>query len=547
MIPMFKKLSIVDKLFALLRVLAFIGGSLWVWLSTPLLSHQTSIIYNFLFFGLYSVLLYFFIFNFPSRIRQIYQITLYLDLVFVFWLVRFTGGFNSEFFLAFLLLIALHSFYFGLFTGIRVIFLSAIIYLFAGNFNIDSNNYMQLGLRLSFFFLVGISMGLLSRKERLDRSKIENLNIELKTRQAELEQEKNKLASILMGINAGLILLNAKREILWMNKVSENWFGPAEKYIGKECKNIFNNNSACKKCPTERTLKNGTIENSEIQCSLENAETRYYRITSAPLFNENKQIDRVLELVQDISEEKEMQLHLIQTSKLAAMGELASGVAHEINNPLSSIAVCVQELTDFIVEDLEAEKADINAIQSLECIKSEIHRCKRITTGLLNIAPRAEPRRVPLNVNELLRNVRLLLTYKADKEHKDLKFNLNNNLDLIMGETDTLSQVFLNLILNAIEFTPAGKSVEIQTSEGDNSFIQVKIIDQGCGISSQNLDKIFKPFFTTKPAGMGTGLGLSISHRIVKNLGGDIKVDSIPQKGSTFTILLPKYQEPALT
>lgn len=543
---MLKKLSIVDKLFALLRILVFLGGSLWVWLSAPLLSHQISIIYDFIFFGIYSILLYYFIFKFPGRIRQIYQITLYLDLIFIFWLVRFTGSFNSEFFLAFLLLIALHSFYFGLTTGIWVIFLSVFVYLFAGNFNLSSENYLQIGLRVAFFFLVGISMGLLSRKELLDRRKIENLNKELKIRQDELEQEKNKLASILMGIDAGLILINTNREILWMNKVSERWFGPSEYYVGKDCKSLFNTNSPCKKCPTEQTLKNGTIENTEIEYPQENAGTRYYRITSAPLFNENKQIDRVLELVQDISEEKELQLHLIQTSKLAAMGELASGVAHEINNPLSSIAVCVQELTDFIVEDLEAEKTEIAAIQSLECIKSEIQRCKRITTGLLNIAPRAEPRRVPVNVNELLRNVRLLVTYKADKEHKDLKLNLCQNLDLIMGESDTLSQVFLNLMLNAIEFTPAGKSVEIQTSDRNDSFVQVKIIDQGCGISSQNLDKIFKPFFTTKPTGMGTGLGLSISYRIVKNLGGDIKVESTPLKGSIFTILLPKYKEPSL-
>jgi two-component system, NtrC family, sensor kinase len=125
--------------------------------------------------------------------------------------------------------------------------------------------------------------------------------------------------------------------------------------------------------------------------------------------------------------------------------------------------------------------------------------------------------------------------------------NLAKNIPLIMGEADTLSQVFLNLILNAVEFSPAGKTIDINSEMDGNASVKVTIKDEGCGIAPQNLGKIFKPFYTTKPAGMGTGLGLPISLRIIKSLGGEIHVESQPKKGSTFTLSLPVYREPSIT
>ena len=184
--------------------------------------------------------------------------------------------------------------------------------------------------------------------------------------------------------------------------------------------------------------------------------------------------------------------------------------------------------------------------ENVDTIKNEIQRSKRITTGLLDIARHTEHRRVPLDINHVVRNVRLLVRYKAQKEHKEIKLNLAHNLPMIMGESDTLSQVFLNLMLNAIEFTPAGRLIELTTEASGNAHISIILKDEGCGIPPQNIDKIFKPFFTTKPVGMGTGLGLPISMRIVRNHGGDIKVESQPNKGSTFTVTLPVHSDPTM-
>jgi len=231
---------------------------------------------------------------------------------------------------------------------------------------------------------------------------------------------------------------------------------------------------------------------------------------------------------------------------MIAMGELASGVAHEINNPLGVISICVKEISDYL-KNYTPMNIDLKEIrENIEAIKDEIQRCKRITMGLLDLARRTEHRRVPLDINKIIRNVCLWVRYKAEREHKEIKMNLDEGLPLIMGEVDTLFQVFLNIILNAIEFTAAGKSIFISTGKESNRYISVKIRDEGCGIPASHINKIFKPFFTTKPSGSGTGLGLPICLRIVKSHNGEISVESEMNKGSTFVVFLPVFSEPSL-
>jgi signal transduction histidine kinase len=535
MLSRVKKLSSVDQLFAILRVVTIVGGVSWVLLTPLPQSAQTALMRTFGFFCVYSIILYLLIFLTSFQIKTVYYIALLLDLVFLYWLVRLTGGIQSEFELAFLLLIALHAFYFGLSVGIAVAATSSFVYLLSGDFYIHSSEWTTIALRLGFFFLCSVTLGLLSRKERIDRERIQHLN-------KDLVQEKKKLSKILRGINAGLVLLSTDRKIIWMNRISEEWFSSLENAQGKKCQAAFwNGNRFCDDCPTARSLKTGKIESGEIEYARNNDEVRYYRITSAPLPNEKGKIDRILELYQDVTEEKELQFHLIQSSKLAAVGELASGTAHEINNPLSAIAVCVQEIAESIAAPHHAgdESFDAEITENLNYIKNEIHRCKRITTGLLNLARKSEHRRMAVDINHLLRNVVMLVKYKARREQKEIRLSLGSDLPILQGEPDSLSQVFLNLILNAIEFTPAGPTIEVRSGKENEDFIFVEVIDQGFGIAPQNLDKIFQPFFTTKPFGYGTGLGLPISLRIVKHHGGRIEVDSKLNKGTIFKVVLP--------
>lgn len=530
------RLNTIDQLFALLRVLTFTGGTAWIVLTPVPEIHQLYLIYNFIFFVGYSLILYLLIFLWPLQVRLIYSIVLLLDIVFITFLLKYTGGFESIFFLAYLLLIALHSFYFGLSFGIGVILLSIISYLIAGDLALNLDNILDISFRMIFFFIVGISMGLVSRKESTDKERIEHLNTELR-------QEKDKLSKILMGINAGLVLLNENRQIQWVNNIVKEWFDLDGKYMQKVCKDIlWRNDELCRDCPTMICLEKGTIESTEIEHFFENKTGKFFRITAVPLYDEFGEVEKVLEVIQDISEEKEMQMNLVHASKLAAVGELASGVAHEINNPLSAIAICVKEigrtLEDKILDNTSVQEMD----QCLKSIRDEINRCKKITTGLLSIARKTTGKYALVDLNQLTRHIVALVKFKAESEQKKLTTNLSADLPMVTGAAEELSQVLLNLVFNALDFTPAGKSIHIKTFSGDDSFVCVQVTDEGYGISEENLKKIFDPFFTTKPNESGTGLGLTLSMKIIQNHRGRIKVESKLGAGTKIKVFLPLNQ-----
>jgi len=531
----------IDRWFALLRLLVILGGVSWVFIAPLDTATRVCLVYNFLFFCVYTIILYVFIFRSPAFLRTFYLIALLLDLAFLFWLIRLTGGFHSDFYLAFFLLIALHAFYFGLRIGVEVMLLSSVVYLAAGNLDFSRITLVQLGLRLVFFLLVAVSMGLLSQKEQRDRERIQRLNVELDRRKQELEQEKQKLENIIFGIGAGLVMVDRDLKVVWLNEIAENWFGPFQKIEGEDCgRLLWSMEGRCENCPAVRTLSSGTIEKSEFVRTVGEDEKRYYRITTAPIWDEEGNIRFVLELIQDVTEEKTLQAQVIQASKLAAIGELASGIAHEINNPLSSIAVCVDEMAELERSGTPDPEAISECIQ---VVKKEIYRCKQITTGLLNFSRQAEPEQVPTDVNQVLKNTALLVRYRAELSRKQIRYQLAGNLPIIMAEPDELAQVFLNVIINALDFTSPGETIDVVTELDGRSEIVVKVIDHGCGIPARNMRRIFSPFFTTKPAGEGTGLGLSISKRIVERHGGRIEVESQEGKGTTVIIRLPANRD----
>jgi signal transduction histidine kinase len=411
----------------------------------------------------------------------------------------------------------------------------------AGNFDFTDITPIQVVLRLTFCLLVAFSMGLLSNKEQSDRTRIEKLNAELEQRRFELQTEKEKLTKIIGGIDAGLCLVDRGTHLVWVNNVVESWFGPFERLRGVMCAQaLWGNDGLCMKCPTVKSFRDGTVEQAELERTTSAGQRKFYRLTSAPIRNERGEVVNVLELIQDVTEEKALQAQLAQSGKLAAIGELASGIAHEINNPLGSIAVCVEDLSEMLSNDKLSEASQDGDIhECIHSIKNDISRCKRITTGLLNFSRHKAPQFEPVEVNQVLRNAALFTRHKAEQSHLENKFDLSPDLPLVMAEADELAQVFLNVLINAMDFSPAGKSIEVFTERHGQNEIAIRIVDHGAGIPWVNLPKIFSPFFTTKPPGQGTGLGLAISQRIIKRHGGRIEVQSIVSQGTTVTIILP--------
>ncbi len=234
---------------------------------------------------------------------------------------------------------------------------------------------------------------------------------------------------------------------------------------------------------------------------------------------------------------KDTQEQLHSAEKLASIGQLAAGVAHEINNPLASIMLYASMLKR------KMEKLDpaSQSSEDLKLIIEEANRCKNIVANLLNFARQGKLKIANIDISELVGSI--IKTMKLNPQFADILFSTNLQTDetIIQGDNDQLKQVFINLIVNACEALEFSyeKFVTVNLKKEDHENLIIEVIDSGAGIPDENLNKIFTPFFTTKKMGKGTGLGLAISYGIIKMHKGDIKVKSTQGKGTNFIIKLP--------
>ncbi|MCH6559559.1 HAMP domain-containing histidine kinase [candidate division KSB1 bacterium] len=227
----------------------------------------------------------------------------------------------------------------------------------------------------------------------------------------------------------------------------------------------------------------------------------------------------------------------MRSEKLSALGQMISGAAHELNNPLGGIYGYSQLLLE--------EELPTQVRSDLEVILKETKRCQNIIKNLLTFARKHDSEREPIDTNEVINSVLELQSYQLKVDGIDLEEELDQNLPKITGDYHQLQQVFVHLINNANhalkESKKTPKKLAVHSKFVQDS-VQIKISDNGVGISNENMNKIFDPFFTTKEVGEGTGLGLSICFGIVESHQGKLFVDSTPGQGSTFTLELPLAQ-----
>ncbi len=233
---------------------------------------------------------------------------------------------------------------------------------------------------------------------------------------------------------------------------------------------------------------------------------------------------------------QEMQEHLIQSEKLASLGKLAAGIAHEINNPLGGILL----YSHLLLEDLGN---DSPYAENLKKIIKETVRSKEIVKGLLEFARPKEPEMNVVNLNDVINYSLGILEKQALFQNVKIRKEMDIKLPRIIGDASQLQQVFMNIIINAAEAMNGDGDLFIRTYDDERGCVCAEVTDTGCGISKDNIQRIFEPFFTTKPVGKGTGLGLAISYGIIKRHNGDIKVKSEEGKGTTFIIMFPIAKE----
>lgn len=255
--------------------------------------------------------------------------------------------------------------------------------------------------------------------------------------------------------------------------------------------------------------------------------------------------NRIIRQIDRLEKEKEeLNDKILEAGKLSSLGQMAAGIAHEINNP---VAIMVEEAgwIQDILEDIHEKDANTEEIsRSVAQIKSQGIRCRNITHKLLTFARKPDHKVEAVDVNALIREMLDLAGSKALNIGVTISFNPDPELPFVAASSTDLHQVFMNLIYNALDAMEAhGGQLKIEIGQIDKGRGYVFISDTGEGISPENILKIYDPFFTTKPAGKGTGLGLSICYGIVKNLGGEIKVSSQPGAGTKFQVILPLHEQ----
>jgi PAS domain S-box-containing protein len=234
----------------------------------------------------------------------------------------------------------------------------------------------------------------------------------------------------------------------------------------------------------------------------------------------------------DISDRKRLESQLIQSEKMAAIGQLAAGIAHEIRNPLGIITNALYDLSEIV----ESNNPEVD--EDLRIAKEEMGRVQEIINNLLEFSRESRAELEAVDINDLLRKTLQLMN--KSMQNSDVRVVTEfGPLSNCLANQNALRQIFLNLITNAVQAMPDGGELRLRTAALPGGRIQIEFADTGVGIPSENLKDIFNPFFTTKAPGQGTGLGLSVVHSVVKRYQGDIRVESQLNRGTTFTIELP--------
>ena len=245
-------------------------------------------------------------------------------------------------------------------------------------------------------------------------------------------------------------------------------------------------------------------------------------------------MDRIDEEREIVRRLKESQDQLVHAEKLASLGQLAASIAHEINNPLAGVLTYTKLLAKRISGDTLEKGAALDYLSKME---SEVSRCSRIIRNLLDFSRQTEPTLRLVDVNQVIEQVLAMVGHQAQLQNVGLVKELNPSLPKVMADFDKLQQVFTNLTLNAIQAMSGGGKLTLRTSV-ENSRVRIDVQDTGCGISKENLSKLFTPFFTTKEKGSGVGLGLAVVRGIIERHKGEIKVQSEVGKGTTFSVYL---------
>jgi two-component system NtrC family sensor kinase len=349
--------------------------------------------------------------------------------------------------------------------------------------------------------------------------------------QGEIWKSKRQLQAIFDGITDGLIIVDRAFRIVAVNKAEASFLGrEPQELVGRPCYQVYcRGDVPCALCPAHQTFATGKVA----LASKPELSGGYHRkgvdVYTFPVLDEHGETVQAIQYIKDVTDRMKLQKQLREVEQLTGIGHMAANVAHEIRNPLIAVGGFARQLHEQLTEDDPRR-------EYTQVILEEVTRLEQILREQLTLERHLVPVMGPVDVNQILKDVRKLLSHGILSSHIQVVGNLAEGIPITMGDANQLKQAFLNVTSNAIQSMPQGGTLTIGTSQKGERII-VRITDTGPGIPADHLDKLFVPFFTTRKT--GSGLGLAVTKRIVDNHGGEIGVESEVGEGTTFEISLP--------
>jgi two-component system sensor histidine kinase PilS (NtrC family) len=467
------------------------------------------------------------------------------DLVMEAAIIHFAGGVASQFTLIYCLTIVAAAFLLEMSGGLVTAIIASTFFVLYGiletvgaleppGSEMLTNSPRPLGvlqvyMHVLMFFLVGAVGGYLARRIRLKGRQLESA-------ESELEQLKFDTDFILNNMSSGILVVDTNRVVVTMNPA-------AEEILGVDKEDVLMHD-------LEESLGEGAPELTYVLVDALNEDKSKYRHevmitagekrtplgTSISLLRDAGGAKRgAISVFQDLTEVQEMRERIRKADRLAAIGELSAGIAHELRNPLASISGSIEMLTGEL--ELSGENRRL-----MELITRESDRLDRIISDFLEFAGLRPPRRRMIPVSNCLEEVLALLQHNIDKS-RGVDIDLDNRACEVYVNVDDeqLRQVFTNLAVNSCEAMPDGGNLRIVAGQEEPGWVRIEFYDEGPGIDEEDVDRLFEPFFTTKVG--GTGLGLAIANRIITAHGGRIDFKNRKDGGAGFTVVLPVGSE----
>jgi len=417
----------------------------------------------------------------------------------------------------------------GLRRGIVASSLSFLLYVAVARPGLAMDTWSALALRGAFLWLLGVTLGLLSERERRRRREMIQLN-------RDLTEQRERIKEIVETMQDGVIVLDREGKVTHWNRALEERYGvKREEVLGRDFLDAF---PALREegfpafleqvyagqagAVTLERFAHRTLHRGDVILNLKGTAMRDLR----------GEVQGALITVEDITERLGLEKAVQQVEKMAAIGTLSAGLAHEINNPIGVIASRVECML------WEADEQGLSEMVrgDLQVIGKHADRVARITQGLLSFSRQQAWRLSPVDVNTVVEEALVLVEKQLAREQVTLEQDLTPGLPAVLGSANHLEQVVLNLLTNAREAMPEGGRLRVATRRNGGS-IEVEVTDTGKGIPAEHLSKVFDPFFTTKEK--GTGLGLAVSYGIVRDHLGTLTIRSGEGAGTTFLITLP--------